>query len=230
MKRGTIVLSILLATLLVLSVGPASAAKKKKKGRASGPGGAAGAAVVHGNILLGGDLNFGLGTGKSTIEPDGGKEADTDLFEFGIDALGGYFIMRSLEIGGLLLVEYESEENDSAKTTETTWAIAPQVGYFFPVTSEISLFGLLPIGYMKVTEKTEPDAVGAKDTETTYGGLMLEPRAGAVYHLNKTIGISAALFLRYFSGSGENDNGTSTTDFDAKQTMFGLKVGIFGFL
>jgi len=228
MKRATIVLVLVLAALLVLSVGPAAA--KKKQGRSGGQGGPAGAAVAHGNILLGGDLNFNIGSGGTTIDPDGGEEIDSDQFEFGVDALGGYFLMRSLELGGLLMIEYESDEDDDGIEKDTTWAIAPQVGYFYPVTPNISLFGMLPIGYMKITEAYEPDAEGAKETETTYGGWMLEPRAGAVYHLTTNVGIAASLFYRYFSGSGTRDDGNDDTDFDAKMSMFGFRIGIFGFL
>jgi len=228
MKRVTLVLVIMLSALLIASVGPALAKKKGKKGK--GGGSAAGAAVAKGNILLGGSVDFSLASGTETIEPDQGDDMDTKVFRFGMDALAGYFMMRSLEVGGILIVDRETEDEDSGETVATTWAIGPQVGYFYPLTPKLSVFGLLPIGYAKTTEEFNPDAAGAKDQEMEHGGLFFEPRGGAVYHVNRSVGLAAALFFRYYSGSGSADQGAGDNDFDIKETLFGLKLGLFGFL
>ncbi|MDP8224281.1 MAG: outer membrane beta-barrel protein [Candidatus Lernaella stagnicola] len=229
MKRSILVLAVLLSALLILSAGPAMA-KKKKKGKRARGGQVAAASVEKGNILLGGDLNFSLELGTETTDPDQGDKADNKIFRFGMGALGGYFLMDSLEIGGLLMVDRVSEDEDKGKTVSTEWAIGPQAGYFYPVASQFSIFGLLGVGYAKTTSEFDPDAKGASKQTMDHGGFFLEPRAGGAWHLNTHVGLYAALFFRYYSGSGTADSGASDVDFDVKESFFGLKVGVLGFL
>ncbi len=222
MKKHIMIMTIVLCFLLALSVGPAAAAKKGKSG-GGGP-------VDKGSFMFGGDVNLTIATGSMTLEPDEGDDIDTDTFSFGIDALAGYYVINGLEVGGLLIIESESEEDDDQKETDTTWALAPQVGYFYQFSDKFSVFGMLPIGYMKTTNKVEPDAKNAKDTETETGGFFFEPRGGIVYHLTDNLGFTASLYFRYMSGEGSRDNGNKDVDFDVKSSELGLRVGLLCFL
>ena len=215
MKSRIFVLVIVL-TLAMLFASPALA---KKPGQ-----------TKTGSVLLGGGLDLSVYAGGQTIDPDGGDEVDIDQMAIGMEALSGYFVIRNLEVGGFLEVEYEKEGDDDGETKTTTWGIGPQVGYFYPFSSKVMAFGMLPIGYMKFTTEYDPDAQGADKTETTWSGFFAEPRGGIVYNLNSKLGLFAALYLRYFSGSGNQDSGNSDVDFDVKATQYGLKVGLFGFL
>lgn len=223
MKKATFILIISLSLLLVLSIGPASAAKKGKGGGVGGP-------VDKGSFMLGGDVNFNLATGSSTIEPDEGDDVDTDIFNFGMDALAGYFVINRLEVGGVLAVEYESEDGDDAKETDTTFGLGPQVGYFYQFTDDWSAFGMLPIGYMKNSNKVEPDDKDANETENSVSGWFFEPRAGVAYHLNNSLALTASVYFRYFTASGTQDNGDDDRDYDFKQTQLGLKIGLLAFM
>lgn len=220
MSKRVLIVLLVMSLVLVLAASPALA-KKSKRGKNM---------VSTGTVLLGGALDLSLYTGKQTIDPDGGDKIDTDLFSIGMDGLAGYFVMRGLEVGGILVVEYDKEGDDDGEQKDTEWGIGPQVGYFYPVNSDLTVFGMLPLGYMKHTTEYNPDAQNADNTETVVSGFFGEPRGGVVYNLNSKLGLFGALYLRYFSGSGNQDTGDHDTDFDFKESQYGLKVGLFGFL
>jgi hypothetical protein len=221
--RKTAWLIVLIAALAVMMVAEPALAKKDFSTGAR-------RAVDRGSVIFGGDVDFSLATGSYEFDPDKGNKDKTDVFTFGMDTLAGYFVIKGLEVGGLLIVERESNDSDTAKVIETTWAFAPQAGYFFAFNSALSAFGIFPLGYYSATTETEPAAKNAKDISFKHSGLFVEPRAGIVWHINQHLGLAPSLYLRYDNGSGTNDNGFSDMDFDATRTMFGLKVGLFGFI
>jgi len=217
MNKRMMILVLVFLLVLVVAVLPASAAKKKK-GR-----------FAPGNMMVEGDLSFRLAAGGTTIEPEEGDDHETDQFYFDLALLGGYYVIRGLEIGPWVEFSYESNESDDGIGKETMWLIGPQAGYFFALNGDFSIYGLLGLGYAKNTTAYEPDADGADDTENSVGGFVLEPRFGVMYSINKHLGISPSLYFRYFSGSGTNDTGAADADYDMSQSEYGLKLGLFGF-
>jgi hypothetical protein len=219
MNRRILVTLCILSLAMAFFVSPAFAKGSAKK------------AVEKGSVMLGGDADFSLALGSRKVEPDGEDDMKSDLMDFGLGALGGYFVIPNLEVGGLLTVDYSKDDGDDEETKETTWLIGPQVGYFHPVGGNISVFGLGALGYAKMTIETEETVNNNKNkTEITSGGFFFEPRGGVVFHLNNKMGIFASLFFRYTKGSGDWDGGDESVDIDVTETRYGLKAGILGFL
>lgn len=218
MTKRMLVMLIVIACAVAMLAAPALAKSKKNT------------MIRPGSIMIGGDFDLSIVSGDTTIEPDGGDDVDSDQFEFGFSALAGYFFaVRGLEAGGLLEYSSETDKDDVAEEKTSEWAIGPQVGYFYPVAKDFYVFGMLGLGYQKLTTENDPKAKGATTSETEIGGWFFEPRGGAMYALNRHLGVTGALFYRYSSGSGEQDSGGQTADFDIKNKQFGIKVGLLGF-
>jgi hypothetical protein len=181
-------------------------------------------------LVIGGDLDLTLTGGKTELDPDEGEKEKTDQTTIGLSGLCGYFVIRGLEVGGLLNIDRTTEETDDAKTTDLTWQIGPQVGYFYRVTDLISVYGLGAIGWSSSDTEVDPDAEGANNQTVEHSGWFIQPQGGAVFHLNNSIGISTSLFFQYYSGSGKQDDGNADTDGDVTRSEYGLKVGLLGFL
>jgi len=188
-------------------------------------------AVSKGNLLLGGGLDASFAGGSDKYEPDEGDDITEDISEIGLEGLCGYFVMRGLEVGGLLDVNRDKSDEDDTETVKSEWAIGPQVGYFHPINKSFSVFGLGVLGYMKTTDTTETKHNNKTvKTETTASGFYFEPRGGVVIHLTRSLGLYGSLFFNYGKGSGERDHEGETNDFDIVRTRYGLKIGILGFL
>lgn len=224
MKKKLFWMLFCLTLILLLAAAPTFAAKKGKGGGDSGAPGY----FSQGTILIAGDLDFNIASGSTEIKPDEGDKESTDQFKFSMGGLGGYFIIPRLEIGPFLNVEYTSDEGDDATEKSTTWAIGPQIGYFYPVANKFSIFGMFGVGYASTSDKIESDIEGEKDTETEGSGWLIQPKGGVVYHLSHNIGLSAALYLDYYTGDGTQDDGNADHDFDLTRTEYGLKIGLLG--
>ncbi len=212
-------ISVMLVILFAVALLAAPALAKSKSGM-----------IQPGSIMVGGDFDLSIVSGDTTIEPDGGEDEDSDQFEFGLGAIAGYFFaVRGLEAGGLLEFSSESDKDDEAEEKTTQWAVGPQIGYFYPVANNFYLFGMLALGYQKNTTEVDPEAKNADKTETETTGWFFEPRGGVMYSFNRHLGLTASLFYRYFSGSGNHDAGAADTDFDITNKQFGIKVGLLGF-
>lgn len=218
MNKRVLISIMVLTLIMVLAAGPAFAKKSKDSPYASK------------TVLLGGGLSANAFSGSNTMTPDQGDDYTTDVFGIGLDGLAGYFVISGLEIGGLLMVDYNTASDDAGETTNTSWSVGPQLGYFFGVSDGIALYAMLALGYQSMTVAYAPDAAGAKDTENNNSGFFGEPNVGAVFQLNKKIGLYTGLYLHYYSGSGTTDDGTNEADYDYSESRYGLKVGLFGFL
>ena len=228
MNRKSFFLILVMIIAIALFASPAFA---KGKGKGKGKGKSRGdMPMAKGNLLLGGGLDASFLGGSNKMEMKN-SDVTQDITEIGLEGLCGYFVIRGLEVGGILEVDYEKMDDDTTETIGNGWKIGPQVGYFYPINSSFSIFGLGVLGYMKDTETTEVTVGTTKTkTETTGSGFYFEPRGGVVVHLNKSVGLYASLFFSYGSGSGEVDSGGATSDFDVTTTRYGIKIGILGFL
>ncbi len=225
MKKYGFLFFVLMA-VMVFAAWPAQAAR----GGGGGGGGGEAPTFGAGTMMLGGDFNFRLASGGTTIDPDGGDEIEIDNFYFDLTGLFGYFIINRLEIGPTLEFSYESsEQDDQGKNKETDWGIGAHVGYFYPVGSRISIFGMMVIGYAKNATEFDPDDEDANKQTTEASGFALEPRFGAMYGINRHLGLTGSLYYRYFSGSGNQDTGDADNDYDVKSSEYGLKLGLAAF-
>jgi len=223
MNRRTLIILIVFVSIAVFAALPAQAARR-------GGGEGEGPSFDRGDFLVGGDFNFRLAGGSTTIEPDQGDKQETDHFWFDLSGLAGYFVIHGLEIGPMIDIGYQTDEDDAGKTSTTDWSLGVQGGYFYHVVDRLSLFAMMGVGYVSYTQEFNPDARGAQNQSVDHSGFGLEPRLGAMYGISRRLGLTAALYYRYyFNGSGTQDNGNASADFDISSSEYGLKIGLAGF-
>ena len=225
MNKSTLLLLFLILGMVIFAALPAQAARR----HGGGGGGGAGPTFESGTFMVGGDFSFRLAGGSTDIEPDEGEEQTTDHFYFDLSGLGGYFVIDGLEIGPLVDFGYQSDEDDAGKTKTTDWSIAAQIAYFYRVAGRFSIFPMASVGYVSYKQEFEPDAENAQDQSVDHSGFAFELRGGAMYGINRHLGVTGALYYRYYTGSGTQDNGQADNDFDITSSEYGIRLGLLGF-
>jgi hypothetical protein len=221
------------AILLALTASPAWAAAKHQ------PSGGGEGDFNAGELLVGGssELNFGYSPGNWSAK---GKTTTFDTTTVDFDALAGYFIIHGLEVGGFVNVGYTqttiSQPGAAHNTTSSSvpWGVGPEVGYFYGVASHFALMGLLEIGAGGTTLTTTPN----KETES-FAGFLIQVQPGVVVMINRSIGFSAAIYVKYIVGpssvvttqkTADGTTATVTSPGQASEPEFGLKIGLLGFI
>ena len=184
--------------------------------------------IMAGNILIGGDLAVSPSFTHRTHELDG-EEVTADeytIFNLGIDALAGFFLVDSLEIGvAAYFIYYNQKFTESENVyTRLITALGPQIGYYFNTYSNLVPYVGASVLYYGYTWKSKPAAgVGS---EVKYSGYIIEPRGGINFFISPSLAFAATLFFQY---EIDKEKDTDPEEVD-KYTTFGLRLGFNVFL
>lgn len=184
--------------------------------------------IMAGNILIGGDLSVSPYFGHYVYEFDGEEMAASERNEFGlsIDALAGFFLVDSLELGVAVGFWYEHRKYKESEDVYTDFVIAlgPQIGYFFNTYSNLVPYVGAAVLYYSYTDKYTP--ASGEGSETKYNGFIIEPRGGLNIFISPSVALAATLFFQYQPVT-EKDSDPEEVD---KYTEFGLRLGFNVFL
>ncbi len=145
-----------------------------------------------------------------------------------------YFVVDGVSIGGNLVYAHSSGSIDTPAGSNDTgstdvFGIAPRVGYAYQFDETFSIWPRAGITYASSTTTTK-SATGGPDQETKWHGIDM--------NLEVLVGISpfehfAILLGPYvdfpLSGTATVPAGTTTADYDAKLTSFGLTTSVVGY-
>ena len=160
--------------------------------------------IPQGKYEITGTTSFGFSS--TSIDVDGGGEADVDTIELNLDAQ--YYFQKNFAVGAFF--EYEDVDADLGGDA-TFWMIGPQATYNISLDEKLSVFLNGGVGYANYE-------IGDVDAD----GFGFRVAGGLKYFF--TSNIAAVAQLRYTWLSLDVDNGPDV-DYDD----FGLGIG-FSFL
>lgn len=189
--------------------------------------------IKAGNMVFGGAGEFDLAAGSQTITPDQGDDITSSTLGFGLEAWMGYFVIDGLELGPLVGFGYDkltqdemgATADDDLVSTTTSYDIGLQIGYFFDVHDIVVPYGMLRAAYGGATTTVDN---GVDESDNTFSGFVVGPKAGIDLFFYKTVALDLGLFFDYRSGTNTFNTGVSGADdveVDMVNTDYGLAVG-----
>ena len=158
-----------------------------------------------------------------------GVESTADeytVFNLNVNALAGFFLVDSLEIGPVVSLSYSREKFTESEYAESwlTISLGGQIGYFFNTYSNLVPYIGAIAEYYSYTNTEMPAA--AAETEYKYSGYSIEPRAGLNLFLSNSIAFAPYVFFQYLTATLKD----SDPEFVMKRTDFGLRLDFNVFL
>jgi hypothetical protein len=170
--------------------------------RADGP-------ISKGSMIVGGSA------GVSITDPEGSTPSTTSISVFPSIL---YFVAPRLALGGSVGLSYASSDNSSTNG----WSLGPAVRYYIaePTATMLPFVGASALfGKQKFSSGGNPDITGT----TT----MLEGVGGITWLLVPHVGLNGELFVNHRK---IETSGTPVVISDAKQLVYGLRLGISAFV
>jgi len=172
--------------------------------------------------LTKGHFSFGLSSNalafiKTVSKYKNSKSSSTNI---NLDLNAGYFILNKLKLGLLAKTNITSENNG----TKTFYSFGPGMTYYFTGKSNLTPYLLASGGYYK--------------TKSFYDetGYILDLGAGAIYMINKTIGLNAHLLYDYKNGTQtsnllyDDNDPAFIKEFKITQSNLSFRIGFSIFL
>jgi len=195
-------------SLLILLMGLNLPAKGQTSGRNEN--------LTKGHFCFGVSSNA-LAFSKTVSKYKKSKSSSTNI---SLDLNAGYFILNKLKLGLLAKINITSENNG----TKTFYSFGPGMTYYFTGKSNLTPYLLASGGYYK--------------TKSFYDetGYTLDLGAGAIYMINKTIGLNAHLLYDYKKGTQtsnlfyDDNDPAFIKEFKITQSNLSFRIGFSIFL
>lgn len=172
------------------------------------------AQTQKGNWMISGKSEIAFNSTNSKAKFQGNEISETKTSTFSFTPAASYFVIDNLALG--LGLNYSHTKIEDSKSD--TFAVIPQLTYFFPVAGEVKPFIEAGIGY--ATNKTTEGNNSFK-----LNGLAYGLGAGVAYFVNPNVAFN--LGLNY---SAVNLKYSDNKDFETDTNNLGAGIGISVFL
>lgn len=160
--------------------------------------------IVFSGIATGNGSAGGILIGSTEDDVPGAESTDTT--NFGVNGEFYYGLSDALQIGGRLGLQFDSREQGTAESTTDTIALAALVRYNFGEELNSAFFAFGGLSYALITTGN-----GTADVDATQ--MAFHVGGGKRIPLADNITWQPNVEIEYIL-SGNNDNGTTDTDFD----------------
>lgn len=158
--------------------------------------GLANAQMQQGNWMFGATTGAAFNNNKQTVKVDGHSEDSPSTNTFSVTPQVGYFVINNLAVTLDLGLTTSTTKDGDYKLNSTSFAVMPGATYFFNTGSKLYPFVGANVGYATKTEKETYASVSEK---TTIDGLAWKGKAGVMYMVTPSIGLSLGVAYGQFT-------------------------------